>query len=91
MDYKVLAELLFPNVTETPESLEEKYPLRDLPEGAEASVEDCEYFGYYNFSKEKLAGYSKLSGTEYYYECQFSNGMDAKLMKLALRGSAHQK
>ena len=34
MDYQVLAELLFPNVTDTPESLEEKYPLREVPEGA---------------------------------------------------------
>ena len=49
--------------------------LRDLPEGEEPSVEDCEYFDYYNWSKEKLAGYSKLGGTDYYYECQFSNGM----------------
>ncbi len=34
MDYSALAELLFPNVTDTLESLEEKYPLRTLPEGA---------------------------------------------------------
>ncbi len=34
MDYKKLAGILFPDVTETPESLEEKYPLRQLPEGA---------------------------------------------------------
>ena len=34
MDYQALAELLFPHVTETPESLEEKYPLREVPEGA---------------------------------------------------------
>ena len=34
MDYQALAQLLFPNVTDTPEMLEEKYPLRDLPEGA---------------------------------------------------------
>ena len=34
MDYNQLAQLLFPNVTETPESLEEKFPLRNLPEGA---------------------------------------------------------
>ncbi len=34
MDYQALAELLFPQVTETPESLEEKYPLREVPEGA---------------------------------------------------------
>ena len=34
MDYKALAELLFPNVTETPESLEERFPVRNVPEGA---------------------------------------------------------
>ncbi len=34
MDYQALAELLFPDVTETPEALEEKYPPRNLPEGA---------------------------------------------------------
>ncbi len=34
MDYQALAELLFPNVTDTPEMLEERFPLRDLPEGA---------------------------------------------------------
>jgi len=34
MDTKILADLLFPQVTDTPESLEEKYPLRQVPEGA---------------------------------------------------------
>ena len=34
MDYQALAQLLFPDVTDTPEMLEEKYPLRDVPEGA---------------------------------------------------------
>ena len=34
MDYNALAELLFPNVTDTPEMLEEKFPLRNVPEGA---------------------------------------------------------
>ncbi len=34
MDYQALAQLLFPNVTDTPEALEEKFPLRQLPEGA---------------------------------------------------------
>ncbi len=34
MDYNALAQLLYPDVTETPEQLEEKYPLRNLPEGA---------------------------------------------------------
>ncbi len=34
MDYQALAELLFPDVTQTPESLEAAYPPRELPEGA---------------------------------------------------------
>ena len=34
MDYQALAELLFPDVKDTPQSLEEKFPLRQLPEGA---------------------------------------------------------
>ena len=34
MDYQKLANLLFPNVTLTPEDLELRYPPRDLPEGA---------------------------------------------------------
>ena len=34
MDYQVLANLLFPQVTDTPGSLEEKYPMRNVPEGA---------------------------------------------------------
>ena len=34
MDYQALADLLFPNVTDTPDSLEERFPCRTLPEGA---------------------------------------------------------
>ena len=34
MDYQALADLLFPQVTDTPEALEERFPLRQLPEGA---------------------------------------------------------
>jgi len=34
MDYQALADLLFPHVTETPESLEERFPVRNAPEGA---------------------------------------------------------
>ncbi len=34
MDTNFLANLLFPHVTDTPESLEERFPLRQLPEGA---------------------------------------------------------
>ena len=34
MDYQALADLLFPNVTETAEELEVRFPARSLPEGA---------------------------------------------------------
>ena len=34
MDYQALADLLFPVLTETPETLEEKFPVRNVPEGA---------------------------------------------------------
>ena len=34
MDYQALADLLFPQVTDTPEILEERFPPRNAPEGA---------------------------------------------------------
>ena len=34
MDYSALAQLLFPNVTETPEEVQARFPKRTLPEGA---------------------------------------------------------
>ena len=34
MDYQVLSELLFPQVTETPEQVQARFPKRQLPEGA---------------------------------------------------------
>lgn len=37
MDYKYLADLLFPNVTDTPEDIEARYPARGLPEGAKVT------------------------------------------------------
>ncbi len=37
MDTKQLAELLFPNVTVTPEELEAQFPARELPEGAKVT------------------------------------------------------
>ena len=50
MDYQALAELLFPNVTDTPEALEERFPQRQLPEGAvvtrmAASPTGCVHLG----------------------------------------------
>ena len=37
MDYQLLAELLFPSVTKTPEEIEALFPKRDLPEGAKVT------------------------------------------------------
>ena len=37
MDYNYLAELLFPDVTETPEDMEKRFPKRELPDGAVVS------------------------------------------------------
>ncbi len=37
MDYQLLADLLFPDVTMTPEEAEAKYPPRSLPEGAKVT------------------------------------------------------
>ena len=37
MDYQLLADLLFPDVTMTPEEVEAKYPPRNLPEGAKVT------------------------------------------------------
>ena len=37
MDYQALAQLLFPNVTETPEEVDARFPARELPEGAVVS------------------------------------------------------
>ncbi len=37
MDYSLLAELLFPNVSETPEDMEARFPARTLAEGAKVT------------------------------------------------------
>lgn len=37
MDYEALAELLYPDITQTPEQVEAKYPPRSLPEGAKVT------------------------------------------------------
>ena len=49
--------------------------LKSLPVGAEPSVEECEYYGYYFFNKEGGPGWHTVEGTEWYYEGQFSPHM----------------
>jgi glycosidase len=60
--------------------------LQSLPDGQEPTVEDCAYYGYYNFSKEYASGWEQVSGTDWYYECQFWGGMpDLNLDSEAVR------
>lgn len=49
--------------------------LKSLPAGAEPSGEECKYFDYYFFSREGGSGYHAISGTQWYYEGQFSPNM----------------
>ena len=37
MDWKYLADKLFPHIVETPEQVEARYPKRNLPEGAKVT------------------------------------------------------
>lgn len=49
--------------------------LQSLPEGAEPDKTECPYVDYYNFSREKKAGYYPVEGTDWYYEGQFWSEM----------------
>lgn len=49
--------------------------LKDLPSGQEPRAEDCPYVEYYNFTREAASGFNQISGTDWYYECQFSPDM----------------
>lgn len=50
--------------------------LASLEAGKEPSKEECQYFGYYHFSKEKEnTGYYKVKGADWYYEGSFWSGM----------------
>jgi hypothetical protein len=41
----------------------------------ELAGESGKYFDYYHFQKESGSGYTKVSGTDWYYECQFWSEM----------------
>lgn len=65
--------------------------LKSLEEGEEPSVEECPYIDYYVFTKEFQSGYTKISGTEWYYESQFWSGMpDLNLDSEAVKNEIDQ-
>lgn len=49
--------------------------LRTLVPGEVPSGADCKYVNYYVLKKEGGSGFTKVPGTQYYYECQFWSGM----------------
>ena len=49
--------------------------LRELPDDWEPDPSYCQYFDYYNFSRESKEGYAPLEGTNWYYEARFWSGM----------------
>lgn len=52
-----------------------------------AAVAECPYVDYYNFKNKGETGYHNISGTTYFYECRFWDGMpDLNLSSDAVRG-----
>ena len=49
--------------------------LKNLPQGAEPSADECKYVDYYTFSREAAPNYHLIEGSEWYYEGQFSPNM----------------
>lgn len=49
--------------------------LQSLPAGATPDASQCPYLDYYTITTESKSGYSKVEGTEFYYESQFNYDM----------------
>lgn len=83
---KVIMDLVLNHSSsQNPWFLEACSYLKELGDG-EPSVEECPYFDYYHFSKEKGAGCYEVAGTDWYYEAQFWSEMpDLNLDSEALR------
>ena len=65
--------------------------LKNLPEGAEPDVTECPYVDYYHFSREAQSGYAQVTGTDWYYEARFWDGMpDLNLQNEAVRREFEQ-
>ena len=60
--------------------------LRSLGDGEEPDSSECPFYDYYIFIKEAKEGWAPLTGTEWYYEARFWEGMpDLNLDNEAVR------
>ena len=60
--------------------------IKNLPEGATPSEEECKYYGYYNFMTKSSGGSHRIVGTNYFYEGEFTSSMpDTNLANPAVR------
>lgn len=86
-DIKVILDLVVNHTGSAHEWFQTVYNyLQSLPAGKEPSVEDCPYLAYYNINTTGGTGYRAITGTPYYYECQFAAEMpDLNLDNPALR------
>ena len=65
--------------------------LKGLAAGEEPDSTECPYVDYYHFSREQESGYTRLEGTDWYYEAQFWSEMpDLNLSSEAVRQEFEQ-
>ena len=60
--------------------------LQALAPGEEPDASECKYLNYYNFTDKESGGYSRVPGTDWFYEARFWSGMpDFNLESEAVR------
>lgn len=55
--------------------LQEHGPQEGHPWESDTDLSECPFLDYYNFTDHEEDGYSRLEGTDYYYEARFWSGM----------------
>ncbi len=91
-DMTVLMDLVVNHTSSShPWFFEAKQYIKSLAPGQQPSAEECPYVDYYVFSNEYKSGFTKIEGTEWYYESQFWSGMpDLNLDSEAVRNEIDQ-
>ncbi|MBP1585069.1 MAG: alpha-amylase [Lachnospiraceae bacterium] len=67
--------------------------IKSLDAGDEPDPEECIYVDYYNFTEKESGGYSRIPGTDWFYEARFWSGMpdlnlDSEYVRDEFRGIA---